>query len=259
MVSGAFSRLESEFGARLGVYGLDTGTLKTISYRATERFAYASTSKVLLAAAELAKHGPHALDGIVRYTHDDLVEYSPVTEKHIGDGMPLREVIAAALQYNDNTASNLMFRDLGGPAALGAALRALGDATTHVDRIEPDLNEASPGDIRDTTTPEALGTSLDAYALGEGLPKEDQASLAEWMKASTTGATLIRAGVPKGWVVGDKSGGGQYAARTDIAVIWPPHRPPVVLVIMSSKDNKNAKWDDALIAGAAKEAIAALE
>jgi beta-lactamase class A len=253
--SAGFSRLESQYDARLGVYAIDTGTGKTVTHRADERFAYASTSKALLAGAVLDKASTAELDQIIKYTQEDLVTYSPITEKHLDTGMPLREVIAAALQYSDNTAANLMFKHLDGPAGLQKALNALGDNTTHVDRIEPDLNEATPGDVRDTTTPEAIGTDLRKYALEDGLPKDKQDLLTGWLKGNTTGAKLIKAGIPAEWTVGDKTGGGSYGTRNDIAVIWPTTGAPIVLAVMSSKTTKDAKYDDALIAAAAQEAI----
>ncbi|GAA4037077.1 class A beta-lactamase [Arthrobacter methylotrophus] len=255
----AFSLLEKEYDARLGVYGIDTGTGKTVTHRADERFAYASTSKALLAGAVLAKTSIPDLEQVIRYTSGDLVSYSPVTEKHLDTGMPMREVIAAALQYSDNTAANLMFKQLGGPQGLGDSLKKIGDNTTHVDRTEPELNEAVPGDIRDTSTPKALGTDLAAYTLGDALPSESRTLLTDWLKGNTTGGKLIRTGVPSGWTVGDKTGGGSFGTRNDIAVIWPPTGAPIVLAVMSSKGTKDAKYDDALIAAATRVAIAELE
>jgi beta-lactamase class A len=257
--SAAFSHLESQYDARLGVYAIDTGTGKTVTHRADERFAYASTSKALLAGAILAKYSTAELDQIIKYTQEDLVTYSPITEKHVDTGMPMREVIAAALQYSDNTAANLMFKHLNGPAGLQKALKDLGDNTTHVDRTEPDLNEATPGDLRDTTTPEAIATDLRKYALEDGLPKDKQELLTGWLKGNTTGAKLIKAGVPAEWTVGDKTGAGSYGTRNDIAVIWPDKGDPIVLAVMSSKTTKDAKYDDALIAAAAQEAIKELK
>jgi beta-lactamase class A len=256
--SAAFTDLETQYDARLGVYALDTGTGKTVTFRADERFAYASTHKVLSAGAILADNSLDDLDQVVRYTQADLVPYSPITEKHVDTGMPLRDVIAAALQYSDNTAANLMFRQLGGPAALGKALIDIGDRTTHVARIEPDLNEAMPGDTRDTITPKAIASDLRKFALGNALPKAKRALLTGWLQGNTTGANLIRAGVPSDWIVGDKTGSGGYGTRNDIAVLWPGSRAPIVLAVMSSKSIEGAKYDDALIAAAAKEAVAGL-
>ncbi len=246
----SFGSLEKQYDARLGVFALDTGTGRTVDYRADERFAFASTSKVLLAAT-LLRQG-HDLDKLIRYTKEDLVTYSPITEKHVDTGMTLREICDAALRYSDNTAANLLFRELGGPAAVQSEVRKLGDQTTNLNRNEPTLNEATPGDVRDTSTPHALAKDLRAYLLGCALRPNQREVLTDWMQRNTTGDKLIRAGVPTDWKVGDKTGSGGYGTRNDIAVIWPPDRAPIVLTIMSSRSTPDATYNDALLAAATK-------
>ncbi|GAA3524501.1 class A beta-lactamase [Amycolatopsis ultiminotia] len=251
-----FAQLEHAFGARLGVYAVDTGNGHDLAYRADERFAYASTHKVFSASAILRRDDD--LNQTINYRASDLVSYSPITEKHVGTGMSLRDVLDAALRYSDNTAANLMFRQLGGPAGLAASLRGTGDTTSHVDRTEPTLNEATPGDIRDTTTPRAWAADLRTDALGTGLTADDRKVLTAMMRANTTGDTLIRAGVPAGWQVADKTGSADYGTRNDIAVLMPPHRAPIVLVLLSSMPDKDAKYDDKLLAEATAEVVKAL-
>ncbi|MFB9684315.1 class A beta-lactamase [Amycolatopsis plumensis] len=253
-----FAALERSFDARLGVYAVDTGSGREIAHRADERFGYASTHKAFSAAAVLQRTSLEGLAKNLTYTRADLQPNSPVTEQHVATGLPLRDAIDAALRYSDNTAANLLFRELGGPAGLAAALRGIGDTTTHVDRIEPGLNDLAPGDVRDTSTPRAMAGSLRAFALGSALPPEKQAVLTDMMRANTTGAALIRAGAPAGWAVADKTGTGSYATRNDIAVVWPPGRAPIVLAVMSSRQAENADHDDRLIAQAAKLVLDAL-
>lgn len=253
-----FGRLESRFDARLGVFGVDTGTGRTVAHRADERFAYASTFKALAAAAVLAGTTDAELDQLVRYTKGDLVAHSPVTGKHVGTGMTLRAVAEAAVRHSDNTAGNLLLARLGGPAGFERALRALGDEVTDPARTETELNEARPGDPRDTSTPRALATDLRAYAVGDALDGADRDLLVGWLRGSTTGDTLVRAAAPAGWLVGDKSGTGGYGTRNDIAVLWPPSGAPIVLAVMSSRAERRASHDDALIAQAAALAIEAL-
>jgi beta-lactamase class A len=256
--AGELARLETEFDARLGVYAVDTGSGRVIEYRAGERFAFASTFKALAAGALLARNTPAGLDRTISYAGTDLEPHSPITGQHVHEGMALRDVLAAAVRYSDNTAANLMFAELGGPAGLERDLRRLGDRTTEVDRVETELSEATPGDGRDTTTPRAFTTDLRAYVLGDALPADDRTLLTGWLRTNTTGDELIRAGVPDGWMVGDKTGSGGYGARNDIAVVWPPHRAPVVLAVMSTRDEADATYDDALIARAAKITVTAL-
>ncbi|MFD2473197.1 class A beta-lactamase [Amycolatopsis silviterrae] len=251
-----FAALEKAFDAHLGVYAIDTGDGREVAYHADDRFAYASTHKVFNAAAIL--HRGDDLARTVTIRQSDLVPNSPITEKHIGEQMSLQSVLDAALRYSDNTADNLMFREIGGPAGLAAEVRRLGDTVTHVDRIEPALNETSPGDVRDTTTPRVWAKDLRAVALDSGLPADKQAVLTKIMRANTTGANVIRAGVPADWPVADKTGSADYATRNDIAVLWPPHRAPIVLAVLSDRAGKDTKSDDKLIAQAAAAVVKAL-
>ncbi|WP_349877382.1 class A beta-lactamase [Micromonospora sp. HUAS YX12] len=250
--------LERRFGARIGVYAVDTGTGRTLAHRADERFAYASTCKALAAGAMLAATSDAERDRVVRYRRADLVAHSPVTERHVATGMTLRDAAEAAVRYSDNTAGNLLFDALGGPAGFARALREVGDRVTRPARNEPELNAATPGDERDTSTPRALAGSLRAYALGKALRPADRDLLLGWMRASTTGSGLVRAGVPAGWQVADKSGTGGYGTRNDIAVVWPPDRAPIVLAVMTSRDSRDAEPDGALVAQAARATVTAL-
>lgn len=253
-----FASLETEYGARLGVYALDTGSGRTVAHRADERFPYASTVKSLAAGAILHSLPPAALDERIAYTRADLVSGSPVTEKHVDDGMTLREAMDAAVRYSDNTAANLMFAKLGGPKGLQQNLRDLGDRVTQVDRTEPALNEAIPGDPRDTSTPTAFAADLRQYVLGQALADPARALLTDMLRNNTTGAQLIRAGVPAGWVVGDKTGLAAYGGRNDVAVLWPPNAAPIVLVVFTARPTQDATYDNALIAKAAATAVKAL-
>jgi len=254
-----FVQLEKKFDARLGVYAIDTSTGRTVAYRPDERFAFASTYKALAAGAVLQQNSIDELNKVITYTKEDLVTYSPITEKYVDTGMTLREICDAAIRYSDNTAGNLLFKKLGGPDGFEKALRQIGDSVTKSDRFETDLNEAIPGDIRDTSTPRALATSLKAFTVGDVLPVDKRKILTDWMRGNTTGDKLIRAGVPKGWEVGDKTGAGSYGTRNDIAIVWPPNRAPIVIAIMSSRDTKDATYNDALIAEATKEALNTLK
>ncbi len=252
--------LERESASRIGVFAVDTGTGSTVEHRADERFAYASTVKALAAGAVLADTTPAELDAGVRYDADDLVANSPVSEQHVVIGLPLRALAEAAVTVSDNTAANLLLERLGGPEGLQAALRALGDDVTDPARPEPELNEARPGDVRDTSTPRALAADLRAYLLGGALDAHDRALLDGWLRASTTGADLVRAGVPAGWDVGDKSGTGGSGTRNDLAVLRPPGgRAPVVLAVLTTRDRLGARPADGLVAEVTRQVIAALE
>jgi len=255
-----FVQLENKFDARLGVFAIDTGTSQIVAYRPDERFAYTSTFKALAAGAVLKQFSLEKLDEVIPYTGEDLVTYSPITEKHVDIGMTLREISDAAIRYSDNTAGNLLLQALGGPDGFEAVLRGIGDDITQPERFETELNEATPGDTRDTSTPRALATTLQAFTVSDDvLPADKRKILTDWLRGNTTGDKLIRAAVPQGWEVGDKTGAGSYGTRNDIAIIWPPNREPIILAVMSTRNTKDAKPIDELIAQAAKVTLDVLK
>ncbi|MEV6392965.1 class A beta-lactamase [Nocardia xishanensis] len=243
--------LERQFDARLGVYALATGTGVTIAHRADERFAFCSTFKGLAAAAVLHRNPLSHLDAVVSYTEADLLKSASITSRHVATGMTIRDLCDAAVRFSDGTAGNLLLRDLGGPAELTAYLRSLGDTVTRMDRIEPAITEATPGDPRDTTSPRALGTDYQRLVLGDALPADRRALLRDLLERNTTGAQRIRAGVPRGWAVADKTGTGDYGTLNDIGIVWPPAAAPLVIALMSSKATVDAPYDQALLAEAA--------
>ncbi|WP_369205680.1 class A beta-lactamase [Streptomyces sp. PU-14G] len=248
----AFKKLEQKYGARLGVHAVDTGSGRAVSYHADERFAYASTHKAFTAAAILDKYSLEGLgDKSITVGKDVPVGHSPVTSAHVGQKLTLRQLCEAAVRQSDNGADNLLVRDLGGPKKLDAYLEGLGDDVTQMNRYETALTEATPGDKRDTTTPRAFAKDLRAVTLGAALPEPERAQLDDWLDESPTGTELIRAGVPKEWSVGDKSGAARYGTRNDIAVVRPPGKAPLVVTVMSKRKKEDADYDDKLVAEAA--------
>ncbi len=229
---GKLAALERRHGGRLGVSVLDMESARRIGHRADERFPTCSTFKFLASALVLTRvdQGKERLDRRVVFSKDDLVTYSPVTEHHVGgQGMTIGELCHATVTISDNTAGNLLLASFGGPAGLTAFARSLGDATTRLDRIETELNEATPGDPRDTTTPAAMLDDMRALLLGNVLSPASRKQLADWLVAATTGAQRIRAGLPTDWRVGDKTGTSNNGVTNDIAIAWPPGRAPLLV------------------------------
>ena len=257
-LAAGLERLEAARGARVGLHLLDTGTGAELSHRADERFAFASTIKALAAAVVLDRLSTRDLGDRLRWTEDDLVPYSPVTEQHVEDGLTVREVLDAAVTVSDNTAANLLLDLLGGPQELDRALQEVGDTTTLVVRREPELNDYAPDDTRDTTSPRAMARSLAAFAVAGELEPADQRALGGLLRRNTTGDDLIRAAVPEGWRVGDKTGTASYGTRNDVAVLQPPGREPIVLAILTRQGEPDAEPDDALVAEAARIALDSL-
>jgi len=227
--------LERRHGGRLGVAILDTAKIKRmklIAHRGDERFPMCSTSKYPTAAFVMARvdRKQESLTRRIVYSRDYLFLYSPITEKHVGGhGMTIGEICEAALTLSDNTAENLLLDSFGGPTALTGYIRSLGDSVTRFDRREPELNQAIPGDPRDTTTPIAMLEILYKTILGTALSASSREQLIAWHVADKTGDKRLRAGVPKGWRVGDKTGSGPNNVTNDIAVIWPRGRAPIIV------------------------------
>lgn len=248
------AELEKSSGGRLGIALINTADNSQILYRGDERFAMCSTSKVMAAAAVLkqSETDKAVLNKRQEINAADLVIWSPVTEKHLQSGMTLAELSAATLQYSDNTAMNKIIAYLGGPDKVTAFARSIGDVTFRLDRTEPTLNTAIPGDERDTSTPLAMAKSLHKLALDDALGEQQRAQLVTWLKGNTTGGQSIRAGLPESWIVGDKTGAGEHGTTNDIAVIWPENHAPLVLVTYFTQPQQDAKNRKDVLAAAAK-------
>ncbi|MGK8521610.1 class A beta-lactamase [Nocardia asteroides] len=243
--------LEARYGARVGLFAVDTATGETSTHHADERFPFLSTFKALAAAALLRAHPLDTgyFDRVIRFHESDLVEHSPVTSARVAEGMTLAQVAEAAITQSDNTAGNLLLRELGGPEGFTAFLRTLGDPTSRLDRWETELNTAIPGDERDTTTPAALAADYRALTLGDALGARERDQLIAWLKANTTGGKRIRAGLPTGWVAGDKTGTGSYGCANDVAIVWPDGgRAPIVIAIQTRRSDADAEVDNDLLA-----------
>ncbi|MBV9458373.1 MAG: class A beta-lactamase [Bradyrhizobium sp.] len=246
-------QLEAKSGGRLGVAVLDTKDGSLLQHRGDERFPMCSTFKLLAAAAVLKGSGDDlaGLQRRVRFEKSDLVTYSPETEKHVGgDGMSFAQICEAAITLSDNTAANLILKDIGGPEALTAFARSLGDQVTRLDRIELELNEAVPGDPRDTTSPNAMAATVRKLLLGDGLHAAARDQLTRWLIANKTGDTRLRAGLPHGWRVGDKTGTGLQGTGTsnDVAIVWPPNRPPLIIACYLTRATLEAVGQNEIIA-----------
>lgn len=219
---GSLAALEQQFGGRLGVAILDTHDNRRLEHRADERFPLLSTFKFLAAALVLQRvdHGEERLDRRVVYSAADLVPYSPITEQFSGaSGMTVGALCEAAVTVSDNGAGNLLLRSFGGPAGLTRFARSLGDSVTRLDRIEPHLNDAIPGDARDTTSPRAMLNLMQELLFGTTLSAAARDQLAAWLQGATTGAARLRSSWPADWRSGDKTGTSANGVANDIAVL----------------------------------------
>ncbi len=247
--------IEARIGGRIGVAAVDTSNSKRLNYRQDERFPMCSTFKFLAAAAVLKRvdEKQEKLERFVPYGAKDILEYAPVTKEHLKDGgMALGALCAAAIEQSDNTAANLLLDAIGGPAALTNFARNSGDQLTRLDRKEPDLNSAIPGDERDTTTPAAMCLDMQRLLLGDALSESSRRQLEDWLLHNETGGRMIRAGVPKTWKVGDKTGRCENGGTNDVAILRPPDRAPILLAIYFVGSTAPSKDREAAIAEVAK-------
>lgn len=232
-LSPEWARLEASVGGRLGVAVLDTATGHCTGHRVDERFPMCSTFKWLAAAVVLQRvdAGAERLDRALPVAAHDIIDHSPVTATRVGGTITLGELCEATITVSDNAAANLILAACGGSAAVTAYARSVGDAVTRLDRNEPSLNEARPGDPRDTTTPAAMAATLNKVVLGDALARTSRERLAGWMRGTTTSGDRLRAHLPAGWRLGDKTGSGANGTTNDVGVVWVPGRAPVVVAV----------------------------
>nr|AMP54136.1 CARB-PSE [uncultured bacterium] len=246
----AARQAEAQLDARVGLAVYDTGSGANWLFNADGSFPMGSTFKVLACGVLLARAdaGDEDLDRFVEIVQTDLVTYSPVTETWVGRNVSLGEICAATMRTSDNTAANKVLEALGGPGSLTAFLRSLGDQTTRLDRWETDLNEGTPGDPRDTTSPAAMAASFQKFVLGDVLSTSSRETLTDWLLGNEVGGPLLRAGLPEDWRIGDRTGAGGHGSRGIVAVLWPPGRAPLIAAIYLTETQATLEGRDAAIA-----------
>jgi len=247
----SLAALEQKYGGRLGVSILDTGSGARLRLHGDQRFLMCSTFKLLAVAAVLARIdvGEERLDRRIVFGPEDVLAYAPVTGPRVGPpGMSVEELCAAAITVSDNTAANVLLASMGGPAAVTRFVRGAGDPVTRLDRIEPELNVGSPGDERDTTTPDAMLATMQALLLGQVLAAASRERVLAWLRACTTGLDQLRADLGAGWTAGDKTGSGSQNESNDVAVFFPPQRQPILVTAYYAQSTQPLARRHALLA-----------
>lgn len=260
--------LEKSYDGRIGAVGIDLGTGRTVGYRADERFPFNSMFKVFACSAVLHKartDDPGLMDRVIRWQPAEMAELtanSPETTEYTDTGMTPAQLCRAGITKSDGFAGNMLLKQIGGPRGLTEFFRATGDRTSRLDRPEPGLIEWKPGEERDTTTPAAAAQTFTKLTTGKTLHTLDRALLVGWLKANRTGANRIRAGLPKDWTIGDKTGSGgasNYGTANDLAIVWTPgSKAPIILSVFTNRNNTNTPNDDKVIASTAAALAKAL-
>ena len=245
--------LEAKAQGRLGVSIVDTATGQQWGWREDERFMMLSSFKLLASALVLHRvdQGQESLQRRMAYPRSALIPWSPITEKHAdGPGLTLGELCAATITTSDNTAGNLILESYGGPAALTAYARQLGDAVTRLDRNEPTLNRLSSDGLLDTTSPRAMAQTMHKLLVGGALSTASRQQLRQWLLANTTGGKRLKAGVPASWQVGDKTGTNATDAN-DIGFLIPPQGAPWIVTAYLAGSSAEGAVKDACLADVA--------
>jgi beta-lactamase class A len=252
------AQIETETGSRIGIVAIDSATGQRIENRPNQRFLMCSTFKLLAAAAVLQRADlkQENLDRFAHYTQADILEYAPVTKQHLAEGgMKLGALCEAAIEQSDNTAGNLLLQSIGGPPGLTKFARSLGDETTRLDRMEPELNVSKEGDERDTTSPAAMCNDLVRILTADFLSEKSRELLQTWLLKNETGATLVRAGVPKDWRVGDKTGRSGQGETNDVAVLYPPNGARIFVGIYSMAPSVSGEKRSDIVANTTSKVV----
>lgn len=244
--------LERTSNGRIGVYAINTGNQSHLEYRAQERFPMGCTSKVMGVAAILhqSMNQPSLLSQQIIYTKNDLTNWAPITSKHLMEGMTVSNLCAAAIRYSDNTAMNLLVKELGGLEQINVFAHSIQNKTFRQDHDWPkEAFSGGQGNVMDSSTPKDMAKSLQKILLTSLLDKPQRDRLLYWLKNNTTGDLRIRSGVPKGWVVADKTGtGSDYGTTNDIGIIWPPQCAPIILAVYYTSNHQKAIQREDMIA-----------
>lgn len=254
--------LEKSANGRIGVYVINTQDNSILQYRGTELFPMCCTAKVVLISAVLKRSetDKNLLQQKIFYTQSDLESWSPVTKNHVADGMTIKDLCAAAIIYSDNTAANLLLKKIGGVQAVDQFARSIGDNQFNLVRTFGPEATSIPGDPRDTTTPQAMAQTYEKLVLGSALAEPQRELLNTWMHETVTGKQRIHAGIPADWVEADKTGTGSgYGTTNDVAILWPPKHPPIVLVVYFTQHDKNADKREDVVASAARIVVDAIK
>ena len=248
----ALADYERDSGGHIGVYAKNLRTGAEVSWRAHERFVMCSSFKASLAACVLARvdRGQARLDEMIAYGPNDLMEWAPVAKQHVEKGaMSVSDMCKAAVEFSDNTCANALLARFGGPPAVTAFWRSIGDTVSRLDHNEPELNRTPLGDPHDTTTPAAMAGNLRSLILEKALSPTSREQLTGWMLGCKTGDNRLRAGLPKDWRIGDKTGNNGKDAAGDIAVTWTTRGEPVLICAYTRGGAPTPRQIDDVFAG----------
>ena len=183
--------IEAGNPGNIGIAALDLATGDMVAVRGEEAFPMASTVKVAIAAQYLAQveYGRRSLDTII-------------------GGRPARRLLEAMIINSDNLATDIVLRDLGGPAKVQRWLKDNDVKGLRVDRNIAQLLAARRDlyDERDSSTPKAMVKLLQRIDSGTLIKPTGRNYLLSLMARCQTGKNRMRALLPFGTPVEHKTG-----------------------------------------------------
>lgn len=284
----AIGRIASATDGRVGVAAMRVGGHEKLLFNAAERFPMASTFKIAVAATMLQR----VIDG--EFTLDQMIEVPPSmvvpsdgiaeTAIHPGVSLSLHNLLELMLTRSDNTATDVLVAQAGGPAAVTAWLRKAGVADQRIDsdtariiyrafditpgpgdfsttfeaaldqhpELRKRLDENIPNprfdaDPRDTTTPSAMLALLTAIQEGKVLDAERTRVLLEIMERCHTGDARLKGLLPIGTPVAHKTGTIMGIAN-DVGIVSLPDGGKMAIAVYVKGDTKGIKTEERIIA-----------
>ncbi|WP_198555511.1 class A beta-lactamase [Shewanella sp. Pdp11] len=226
-------------GWNIGVSVIENSSNNVYLINGDERFSTNSTIKALACAIVLSEVDKNAvsLDDAMMINEQDVVSHSPVMKEFIGKKVTLADACKATMTYSDNTAANFAIKKSGGPEGITSFLRSMGDDITRADRYEPDLNTNPEGDLRDTSTANAMAANFNKLLLGNILSTQSKEQLKDWMMGNKVADNMLRLVLPTGWEIADRTGANSYGARGIISMVWSESQQPLIISIYIKKEN----------------------
>jgi beta-lactamase class A len=244
---------------RVGVDAVVLETGKTVSLVPDEHFPMQSVCKLPIAMAVLAQvdAGKLKLDQIVRVGKSDLVGpnmYSPIRDKNPnGTKLSVQELIRFAVGESDGTASDVLFRLVGGAGAVRQYLVGQGITDITLINTENELGLDWANQYRNWSTPRAATTLLRALQEQKALSSGSRALLLKIMTESIPGADRLKGGLPAGTPIAHKTGtsgsrDGITAAINDVGIITLPNGQHLLIAVFVSDSPADLKTRESVIA-----------
>jgi beta-lactamase class A len=248
---------------RVGVSARILETGDSVSLRATERFPMQSVYKLPIAMAFVKQvdEGKFTLEQKIRIEKSDFVRQgmaSPLRDQNPnGAELTAKEILKFAVSESDGTASDVLFKLLGGSDAMSKYLSEIRVTDLIVANSEKEIGSDWETQYRNYSTPEAAVKLLRALQLKQGLSDQGRSLITQLMIDSAPGAKRLKGLLPEGIIVAHKTGtsgirDGVTAATNDIGIINLPNGNHVLIAVFVSDSPMDLTLREETIAKIAK-------